>query len=61
MKEYQLVFLNPTHRISRSKDVEEANEMIASYVAQGWELKQIVSPNDVGGAIYGLFEREKSL
>ena len=42
MKEYQLVFLNPTHRISRSKDVEEANEMIASYVAQGWELKQIL-------------------
>ena len=58
MKEYKLVYLNKGIKMSREKDLEQAQEIINEYVQNGWELQQIVSPNDGGGAMVGVFFRE---
>ena len=39
MKEYKLVYLNKGIKMSREKDLEQAQEMINKYVAEGWELQ----------------------
>lgn len=59
MKEYKLVFLNKGIKMSREKDLEQAQEIINNYVAEGWELQQIVSPGDMIGALVGVFCKEK--
>lgn len=59
MKEYRLVYLNKGIKMSREKDLEQAQEIINEYVANGWELQQIVSPNDMTGALVGVFYKEK--
>lgn len=58
MKEYKLVYLNKGIKFSREKDLEQAEEVINEYAAQGWELQQIVSPDDGIGAMVGVFYRE---
>ncbi|MCC8106198.1 MAG: DUF4177 domain-containing protein [Clostridiales bacterium] len=57
MKDYKLVYLNKKMKISREKDLEQAQEIINQYAAKGWELMQIVSPADLGGALVGVFSR----
>lgn len=37
MKEYKLVNLNKGLKMSREKDLEQAQNNINEYVAQGWE------------------------
>ena len=59
MKEYKLVYLNKGIKMSREKDLEQAQEIINEYVAEGWELQQIVSTNDMVGALVGVFCKEK--
>ena len=59
MKEYQLVYLNKGVKLSRDKDLEQAQEIINRYVSEGWELQQIVSPADAIGALVGVFYKEK--
>ena len=59
MKEYKLVYLNKGIKMSREKDLEQAQEIINEYVAEGWELQQIVSPDDMGGALVGVSWKEK--
>ncbi len=59
MKKYQLVYLNKGIKFSREKDLEQAQEIINQYVSEGWELQQIVSPNDAVGAMIGVFFKEK--
>ena len=59
MKEYKLVYLNKGIKMSREKDLEQAQEIINEYVAEGWELQQIVSPNDMVGALVAVFCKEK--
>ncbi len=59
MKEYKLVFLNKGIKFSREKDIEETENTINEYATQGWELQQVVSPNDLGGAMIGIFYKEK--
>lgn len=59
MKEYKLEFLNKGIKFSREKDIEETEKTINKFVEQGWELQQIVSPNDLGGAMIGVFYKEK--
>lgn len=59
MKEYKLVYLNKGIKMSREKDLEQAQEIINEYVAEGWELQQIVSLNDMVGALVGVFCKEK--
>lgn len=58
MKEYKLVYLNKGIKFSREKDLEQAEEVINEYAQQGWELQQIVSPDDGIGAMVGVFYRE---
>ncbi len=59
MKEYKLVYLNKGINWTREKDLEQAQDIINEYVAEGWELQQIMSPSDVGGAMVGVFYKEK--
>ena len=59
MKEYKLVILNEELRLSQTKDIQDAEETLNRYVKEGWELQQIVAPNDLGGVMVGVFFREK--
>jgi len=59
MKEYKVVFLNKGLKFSREKDIDETENTINEYASQGWELQQVVSPNDLGGAMIGIFYKEK--
>lgn len=59
MKEYNLVYLNKGFNLSREKDVEQAEAVINEHIAEGWELQQIVAPSDLGGALIGVFYRDK--
>jgi len=59
MKEYKVVFLNKGIKFSREKDIDETENTINEYASQGWELQQVVSPNDLGGAMIGIFYKEK--
>lgn len=59
MKEYKLVYLNKGIKMSREKDLEQAQDIINEYVSEGWELQQIVSSDDMVGALVGLFYKEK--
>ena len=59
MKEYKVVFLNKGLKFSREKDIDETENTINEYATQGWELQQVVSPNDLGGAMIGIFYKEK--
>lgn len=58
MKEYKLVYLNKGLKVSREKDLEQAQDVINEYIAKGWELQQIISPNDIMGALVGVFYKE---
>ncbi len=57
MKEYKLVYLNEGLKLSRDKDISQAEKLINQYVAEGWTLQQIVSPADGIGAMIGVFYR----
>ena len=61
MKEYKLVYLNKGLSVSREKDLNKAEEKITEMTDQGWELQQIVTPDDGAGAMVGLFFKERKL
>ena len=61
MKEYKLVYLNKGFSASREKDLVKAEEKITEMTEQGWELQQVVSPNDGVGAMIGIFFKERKL
>ena len=58
MKEYKLVYLNKGFKLTREKDLEQAEKIINEYVTSGWILQQIVSQSDDIGAMVGVFYRE---
>ncbi|MBR6185785.1 MAG: DUF4177 domain-containing protein [Clostridia bacterium] len=60
-KEYKLVYLNKGLKLSREKDIEQSQEIINQYIAEGWTLQQIATPGDGAGAMIGVFCREKTL
>ena len=60
MKEYKVVFLNKGLKWSREKDLEQAQDVINQYASGGWELQQVLSPSDLGGAMVGVFYKEKA-
>jgi len=60
MKEYKVVFLNKGLKWSREKDLEQAQDVINQYASEGWELQQVLSPSDLGGAMVGVFYKEKA-
>lgn len=51
--------LNKGIKMSREKDLEQAQEIINKYVSEGWKLHQTVSPNDMVGTLVGVFCKEK--
>lgn len=51
MKEYKLVYLNKGVKLSREKDLEQAEETINKYVSDGWTLQEIATPDDGMGAM----------
>ncbi len=55
MKEYKVVYLNKGAKLSRAKDLSQTENTINEYVTAGWELQQVVSPNDGCGALIGVF------
>ena len=55
MKEYKLIYLNKGFSSSREKDLVKAEEKINEMTDQGWELQQVVSPDDGVGALIGVF------
>lgn len=59
MKEYKVVNLNKGIHMSRDKDLAQMEENINALVAEGWELQQVISPNDLGGVMIGIFFKEK--
>lgn len=61
MKEYKMVYLNKGLSLSREKDLEKTEMKINEMTDQGWELQQVVSPNDGVGALIGVFYRERKL
>ena len=61
MKEYKLVYLNKGFSSSREKDLVKAEEKINEMTDQGWELQQVVSPDDGVGALIGIFYKERKL
>lgn len=60
MKEYKAVNLNKNVKLFRDNDLKQTEDTINEYVSAGWELQQIVSPNDLGGVMVGIFYREKN-
>ena len=61
MKEYKLVYLNKGFKVSREKDLAQAEEIINQYVSEGWTLQEIATPDDGVGAIVGVFYKETKL
>ena len=55
MKEYKVVNLNKAIHMSRDKDLAQMEENINALVAEGWELQQVIPPNDLGGVMIGIF------
>lgn len=58
MKEYKMVYLNKGIKFKRESDLKEAESVLNQYVNEGWELQQIVSPNDLGGALVAIMYKE---
>ncbi len=58
MKEYKLVYLNKGIKVSREKDLEQAEIVLNQCIGEGWTLQQIVSPSDALGALVAVVYRE---
>ena len=61
MKEYKLVYLNKGFKLSREKDLAQAEEIINQYVSEGWTLQEVATPDDGAGAMVGVFYKESKL
>lgn len=59
MKEYKVVNLNKAIHMSRDKDLAQMEENINALIAEGWELQQVISLNNLGGVMIGIFFKEK--
>lgn len=59
MKEYKLIYLNKGVKLSQEKDLAQSEDTLNQYVSEGWELQQIISPNDLGGALIAVLYKEK--
>lgn len=59
MKEYKMVYLSRGLKLSKAKDLEQPETILNKWVSAGWELQQVVSPSDMGGALVAIFYRER--
>lgn len=57
MLEYKFVTINKGIH-NREKDMAIASEEVNGYAREGWDLKTVMSPNDMGGAIVAVLCRE---
>ena len=58
MKKYKTVLLNKGLNFGRAADLGKVDENLNKLSAEGWTLVNALSPNDMGGAIVGIFEKE---
>ena len=58
MKEYKFIHINPGLHLNRDKDLNIAESELNKYIKEGWELQQLISPNDLGGAIIAVMYKE---
>lgn len=58
MKEYKLINLNKKVKLSREKDLEQSEAVLNQYASEGWLLQQIISPNDLSGALIAVMYKE---
>ena len=58
MKEYKMVCLNKGMSLTVEKDLEKAEMTLNELVKEGWELQQVVTPNDGMGHIIAVLYRE---
>ena len=59
MREYKLVYLNKGLKLSREKDIEQAEVLINQHAQEGWTLQQVATPGDGDGAMIGVFYRDR--
>jgi hypothetical protein len=59
MREYKVVELNEGLRFSREKDLQVTEDTLNKYASEGWILHSVACPNDLGGALVGIFYKEK--
>ena len=45
--------------MSMEKNLAQSEETLNQYVSEGWELQQIITPNDLSGALIAVLYREK--
>jgi hypothetical protein len=58
MKEYKVINLNESFKLKREDDLKQIQDTINEQAKSGWELQHIVSPNDLGGCVIGVFCRD---
>lgn len=58
MKEYKLLYLNKGAKLSREKDLDQAQSVLNEAIQEGWQLQQIVSPSDEIGALVAVLYKE---
>ena len=60
MKEYKMVYLNKGLKVSREKDITQAEDVVNQMISEGWTLQEIACPADGAGAMIGVFYREEN-
>ena len=58
MREYKFFNLNPKIHLDRAKDIADAELELNNHIQEGWQLEQLLSPADLGGAIYAVMYKE---
>ena len=59
MQEYKFVYLNKGLKISREKDITQAEDVVNQMISEGWTLQEIACPADGIGAMIGVFYKDK--
>lgn len=59
MKEYKVVNLNKAIHMSPRQGSGADGREHQRACRRGWELQQVISPNDLGGVMIGIFFRER--
>lgn len=60
MKEYKLVCLNEKLKLSRKKDLAQAENTLNRYIADGWVLEQVVAQVDLFASLVAVLYKEKT-
>ena len=58
MRKYKIVQLNEKAHLSRSKNLQDAEDKLNVLAKEGWTLQNVVSPNDLGGALVAVLYKD---